>query len=310
MYCQPYRWRRLPEPAASRPIHHVDTPHPASSAHRDRHRRPPVGGPRHSAHRAVQDPHTWRDATIAVVKVGMGPFCPYRQSAPRPASAVDSAPKDRPVWSYWRGRLRHVAVDATGCRIRWWKVEEALQQLERQREHDRRVLFSGDLGQRLQVPQLQGRGLTADDLSGVGELLAGTELTLCMDNLGPLGQQVVEVRLAKNASQRGLANQGRSADVVEDLDDGVFGIHDAEVDHRIYFDRDVVAGDRLLSGNFEGHDAQVYFAHTLDAWDEKEQARPACPDEAAQAEDDPALILLNDFYGRAQHQEPEHQDGD
>src|ERR671939_200370 len=52
-----------------------------------------------------------------------------------------------------RGRARHVAVQVSGYARR--QRQEALEQLERQREDDRRVLLGGDLGQRLQVAELQ-----------------------------------------------------------------------------------------------------------------------------------------------------------
>src|SRR5206468_507402 len=80
------------------------------------------------------------------------------------------------------------------------------------------------------------------------------------------------------------------------------------VDDGVDFDGDVVAGDRFLSGDLECDDAQVNLAHALDAGDEEEQARSTCPDQAAKAEDDAALVLLDDLDRRAQQHEPEYHD--
>ena len=110
--------------------------------------------------------------------------------------------------------------------------------------------------------------------------------------------------------QGGLADQRRGADVVEDLDDRVLGVDDAEVDDGVDLDGDVVTRDGFLGGNFEGDDAQVDFAHTLGAGDQEEKARPACSDQATQAEDDAALVFLHDLDGRGRQQEHDKGDGD
>src|SRR5688572_4974799 len=85
------------------------------------------------------------------------------------------------LWS--RGWGRDLAAVFAG---RGDVVDEALQHLDRQREDDGAVLLGGDLGQGLQVAQLQGGRLAADDLGRVGELLAGAELAFGVDDLGPL----------------------------------------------------------------------------------------------------------------------------
>ena len=43
-----------------------------------------------------------------------------------------------------------------------------LDQVHRQREHDRRVLVDADLVQRLQVAQLERRGVCGDHVGGLG----------------------------------------------------------------------------------------------------------------------------------------------
>src|SRR5205823_3620420 len=80
------------------------------------------------------------------------------------------------------GRACAAAVAAQSGR----QVEKALQQVQWQRKNDSAVLLGGDLGQRLQIPQLQRGRLAANDLRGVGQLLAGAELAFRVDDLGAL----------------------------------------------------------------------------------------------------------------------------
>src|SRR2546429_6827664 len=47
--------------------------------------------------------------------------------------------------------------------------EESLEQIDRDREEGRRVVLGGDLRHRLQVAQLDGGGLRADDVRGRSE---------------------------------------------------------------------------------------------------------------------------------------------
>src|SRR5256885_9494050 len=63
--------------------------------------------------------------------------------------------------------------------------EESLEQIDRDREEGRRVVLGGDLRHRLQVAQLDGGGLRADDVRGLGELLRRLQLALRIDDLGP-----------------------------------------------------------------------------------------------------------------------------
>ena len=57
-------------------------------------------------------------------------------------------------------------------------------QVERQREDDRRVLVDPDLGQGLEVAQLERAGRRADHLGGVAQPLRRLELALRVDHLG------------------------------------------------------------------------------------------------------------------------------
>jgi hypothetical protein len=58
------------------------------------------------------------------------------------------------------------------------KVEKRLDDVEREREHDRRVLRAADLCQRLQVAQLERSGVASDHISGVAQPLRSLELAL------------------------------------------------------------------------------------------------------------------------------------
>src|SRR5207245_10883672 len=73
---------------------------------------------------------------------------------------------------------------------------------------------------------------------------------LCVDDLLQLGvalvpfrQQMVEIRLAEDASQGGLTNQRRGAHVVEDLDHRLLWADDSEIYDRVDFHGHVVAAN-------------------------------------------------------------------
>ena len=88
-----------------------------------------------------------------------------------------------------------------------------------------------------------------------------------------LGQQLIEVGLAEHAAQRRLGDLRRRAEMVDDLDDGVVRVDDAEVDDGVHLDRDVVARDALLARHVHRHRAQVDLHHAVDDRQEDEQAR-------------------------------------
>jgi hypothetical protein len=100
------------------------------------------------------------------------------------------------------GRRRSVrrayvrAAVALGRGIGCGSRDERREQVERQREDDRRVLVGADLQQGLQVAQLQRRRLAADDRGRAGELLGGLVLAFGVDDLGAalaLGLCLVDV---------------------------------------------------------------------------------------------------------------------
>src|SRR5690349_8190850 len=63
-----------------------------------------------------------------------------------------------------------LAALVLGCR------DERLEDIHRQREHDRRALVAADLDQRLQVAQLDRDRVAADDVGGVRQPCRGLEL--------------------------------------------------------------------------------------------------------------------------------------
>ncbi len=134
-------------------------------------------------------------------------------------------------------------------------------------------------------------------------------LELLVDLLA-VAQQIVQVGLAEGAAQRGLRDLRRRLDVVRHLRDGVVGVDHAEVDHRVDLDGDVVAGDDLLRRHLMGDGAQVDARHAVDEGNDEEQARALGPLNAAQAEDDAALVLLDDFDRRCGDHESDDEDDD
>ncbi len=84
--------------------------------------------------------------------------------------AAGSGHRSRRSTGSWR-RRRSVSLTCSSC------AHERLEKLDRHREDDRAVLFSSNLGQRLQVAQLECRRLAPDHLRRVGELLRSSELT-------------------------------------------------------------------------------------------------------------------------------------
>ena len=97
--------------------------------------------------------------------------------------------------------------------------------------------------------------------------------------------------------------------VVGDLGHGVLGVQHAEVQDGAHPDRDVVAGDDFLGRDLQGDDAQVDLHHPVDERDDEEQARPLGADQAAEPEDDAALVLLDDLdRGADDRQHDDEQD--
>src|SRR5690242_19382889 len=65
------------------------------------------------------------------------------------------------------------------------RPDDRLEQVDRNREHRRGVVLGRDLGERLEIPELHRERLRGEDPGRLGELLAGLELALGVDDLGP-----------------------------------------------------------------------------------------------------------------------------
>src|SRR5207248_10956442 len=61
-------------------------------------------------------------------------------------------------------------------------LEEGSEGIDGDGEDRRRVFVGRDLHQSLEVPKLQGRRISADDIGGVGKALRGLEFALGMDD--------------------------------------------------------------------------------------------------------------------------------
>ena len=95
-----------------------------------------------------------------------------------------------------------------------------------------------------------------------------------------------------------------------DLDDRLDRVDDAEVGDRVDLGRHVVARDHVLGRDLEGDRAQVDAHHAVDERDEQHDARPLRADEAAEAEDDGALVLAQDADRGAGGGDRERDDDD
>ena len=105
-----------------------------------------------------------------------------------------------------------------------------------------------------------------------------------------------------------LAHQRGRAAVVDHRDDGAARLDHAEVGDGVDLDGDVVAGDRLLGRDVQGDDAQIDLDHPLDLRDQQDQPGASRSDQPPQAEDDAALVLLDDLDGGAE--EPDGDDAE
>ena len=115
--------------------------------------------------------------------------------------------------------------------------------------------------------------------------------------------------LAEHRAQRRLRDlRGRDHEVL-DLDDRVLRLDDPEVGDRVHPHGDVVLRDHLLRGHVQGDRAQVDLHHPVDDRDQQEEARPLrLRQQAAEPEDDAALVLARDLHGGKEEQQ--QQEGD
>src|SRR6266567_2595526 len=140
-------------------------------------------------------------------------------------------------------------------------------------------------------------GLVVDDL-----------LQLLVDDV-PLRQQLVNGGLAQHRPKRGLRDLGRCVDVVQDLNDRALRVDHLEVDDGVDLGGHVVLGDDLLRRHLERDHAQVDLHEAVDTErDDEAQARAPDRDQAAKAEDDAALVLVDDPDARYEHDQGEQDD--
>jgi hypothetical protein len=110
-----------------------------------------------------------------------------------------------------------------------------------------------------------------------------------------LREEVIQLDLAQHGAERRLRRLFHGEPGILDLDDGLGGADDGEVDHGIHFQRDVVPRDDVLRPDLPGHDAQGYPDEGVDGSDDEHEARPPlAAEQSAQAKDDHAIVLAQD----------------
>ena len=232
------------------------------------------------------------------------------------------------------------------------QAQERFEQIDWHWEHRGRIVLGRDLGERLQIAQLQRDGALAHDLGGFRQALRGLEFPLRCDYLRTpfafglglrrdralhvlrqvdileldqhhldaprlglrvdhflnfrvellaLAQQIVELGLAANRSQRRLRKLHRAVQVVAHLGHRPRRIDHAKVKHRADFDRDVVTRDYVLRRNVECHRAQVDSHGALQNRDDEDYSRAAKRVQAAEPEDHRALIFVEHLEAAQQH---------
>ena len=123
-----------------------------------------------------------------------------------------------------------------------------------------------------------------------------------------VGEDLVEVDFAEDGAECGLGELRGLIDVVGDLDDGLDRIDDAQSDDGVDLQRDVVAGDDVLRGDFHGLLAERDADDGVDgAEDQDDAGAGGVVADAAETEDDGALVLLENLDGV---EDVEEDDGD
>jgi hypothetical protein len=118
-------------------------------------------------------------------------------------------------------------------------------------------------------------------------------------DLLPLGEEFVQFGLPDDAPQGGLGELTRGEVIVLDLHHRLGRVRDAEVHHRVDFDRYVVLGDGVLRGDVQGHDAEIHLLHPLDPErDQEDETRALGPGQLPQPEDHPPLEFPEDAHTR------------
>ena len=88
-----------------------------------------------------------------------------------------------------------------------------------------------------------------------------------------------------------------------------FGVDDPEVRDGVHAHRHVVLRDHLLRRDVQRDRAQVDLDHPVDDRDQQEEARPLrLGEQAAEPEDDAALVLARDLDRREEEEDDEEDD--
>ena len=111
-----------------------------------------------------------------------------------------------------------------------------------------------------------------------------------------VAEQLVQLDLAQDRTQRGLGKLGGLVDVVGHLDGGGVGVHHVERDHGVHLEGDVVAGDHVLGRNLEHILTQRDAHHLVKGPEDQDDAGPLGGGQgAAQPENHPALVLAENL---------------
>jgi hypothetical protein len=112
--------------------------------------------------------------------------------------------------------------------------------------------------------------------------------------IGPVGQEGVELGPADDRSQRGLGDLGRGDRVVLDLHHGFDGVHHPEQHHGVDPGRDVVARDHLLRRDGEGDHTKVDPDQPVETGEDEQHPRAERAAEPSQPEYDRTLVFAHD----------------
>src|SRR4029453_6642784 len=116
----------------------------------------------------------------------------------------------------------------------------------------------------------------------------------------PLGQHRVEVVFAQHPAQRRLRELARRYKIIVNLNNRPLGVHDAKIDDGIHLDRDVIAGNHVLSWHFIDDNPKIDPHHLLHKRHKQEKSRPLRAGVAPQREYDPAFVLTQDAHRQIQ----------
>ena len=143
---------------------------------------------------------------------------------------------------------------------------------------------------------------------GLGVDAAGEVLV----QVGPVSQERVQVGAADHGAQRGLRHLRGGDGVVLDRHHRPDRVGDLEQHHSVDPGRHVVLGDDVLRRDRQRHDPQVHPHHLVDSREDHLHTGFEHGPQAAEAESDPAFVLLQDLEGCEQpdghedHEDDQH----